>query len=76
MTTSLMKKGVPESHFLEMLLTAILLAVASIPLFGLWMGFLIQRAGARRSKLDIFFASAPIGIPVFCFALALLNMSR
>lgn len=63
-----------ETFFIRMFLTAALAAIAVIPLFAMWLHHLLRRAGIRRARLDVFFAAAPIGVPVFCFVLGWLNI--
>ena len=62
-----------ETFFLNMMLVAFLSAITAITVFSLWMAYLLHRAGASRSRLDIAFAAAPAGVPVFCFVLGWLN---
>jgi hypothetical protein len=62
-----------ETFFMQMMLVSILAAIAVIPLFGIWMNRQLRRAKIVRSKLDVLFAAAPIGVPVFCFVLGWLN---
>lgn len=79
LTNSLLRDGFNpgqvgrEAFFARMLTVSFLAAVAVIPLFGLWLHFLLRRAGASRSRFDLFFAAAPIGVPVFCIMLGWLN---
>ena len=62
-----------DAFFMQMLKVAALSACAVIPLFALWLGFLVHKASVQRSKFDLFFASAPIGVPVFFFVLGWLQ---